>query len=115
MANFVGTREKRTAKRLAVSAVCILFVVGIFFSTAFVFAHINHEHVRLHGESDAGNACAVCLRLTAIIDLLKAVSAASVCAALALGVFRVVRRAPKPVGFRAGFRTLVCLKVRIDN
>ncbi|MDR1209968.1 MAG: hypothetical protein LBK41_06615 [Clostridiales bacterium] len=104
-----GPNERR--KRLTVLAVCVLFIVVYVLSTAFIFAHACHIHD--HNGSDGG--CAVCAHLASARDLLKSISAAVAGAAFVFAGLSAVLSIPQFVGSRAGFRSLVHLKVRLNN
>ena len=110
-AEIVSLYKKQSAKRLIALAVCILFIAGSILSAAFIFAHIDHDHD--HDGADGG--CAVCVWISAAVNLLKSLFAAFVGAAVGMWRFFAMRSGLRAVRYYTGSLSLVCLKVRMNN
>lgn len=108
-ADFAKLNKRQSAKRRIALVVCVLFIAGTLFSTAFISTRINHDH-----DGHNGN-CTTCAHLAMAERLLKSLSTAITDTALIFGCFSVICSILKAVDFYTGFITLVHLKVRLNN
>ena len=106
-----GKNKGQTAKRLIALSVCAVFIAVSLLSATFVFTHTTHKHDRFGPD---GN-CATCTRLAEAAYILESICIAMAGAAFFLWGFLMALPAPTPVSFYRGFRTLVFLKVRLNN
>lgn len=98
-------------KRALATLLLVAFLLVTSFSAAFLFTHTEHTH----DHNGPENACAVCIQLDSARYLLKNIFVVVLIPAAALSLFLIITA----IVYRSidimAFRTLVSLKVRLDN
>jgi hypothetical protein len=90
---------------------CVCFIAALLLSAAFLSLYSHHEHD--HNGADGG--CATCACISAAGNLLKTVSSAVAASVVAVGATFFALRTLEAERFEIADRTLISLKIRLNN
>jgi hypothetical protein len=103
--------RKQALKRIIALVVLICFMLISLFSTIFILSHSHHEH----DHNGAGGSCATCTKINNTENTLKQLITAVGSAAFSPISLFAVMPVLYTVLFIFGFKTLVRLKIQMNN
>ncbi|MCL2678364.1 MAG: hypothetical protein FWE85_04855 [Clostridiales bacterium] len=107
----IGKKSRQRVKKIAALAFLLCFILVSLFSQTLILTSAHHEHDQL----GADGGCVACVHLSAAINILKSLFAALSAAAFASWCFSALLSLVKPSAFHTDSRTLVKMKIRLNN
>jgi hypothetical protein len=104
-------RKRRQAARLLAVFICAFFIAALVLASAFIVAHVNHEH----DANGAEGACAACAHICAAEKLLRMVSVAFIFSVAEIGAIFFALRLLKTLRLNIAASTLISVKIRLNN